>query len=97
MTLTLVAANRRLARLEARRPGWAGYPPLAPPSEAFLSQVLEMLAEAGALESPPSGARERWRDVRQALFGMDDLPAARDAGGHDVIRDRGDDTRGEQA
>lgn len=72
MTLTLAAANRRLTRLEARRPGWCGYPRLAPPSVAFLRVVLGMLAESGALEPPSPGVPDRFCDVRHALYGLDD-------------------------
>ena len=75
---TVLAIERRLARLEARtfthRPAWTGraLPALDPDATRV---VLKLLIEIGALIPPPPGAPDRFGDLRHALFGSGDAPA----------------------
>lgn len=75
---TLGALEKRIERLEAQHPSWAGYPTLAPPSGAFLRVVLGMLVESGVFALPPPDTPGPWRDACQVLLGLDDPSAACD-------------------
>lgn len=81
--MTARALRKRLDRLEAslRASADRGACVCAPPplNIAKMRVILRMLIEAGALELPAPGEFDRWRDLRQALYGLDDLPLARSA------------------
>ena len=77
---TLGALEKRIERLEARHPSWAGYPNLEPPTSAFLRVVLGILVESGVFVPPPD-ATGPWRDACLMLRGLDDPSAERDADG----------------
>lgn len=77
---TLGALEKRIERLEARHPRWAGYPTLAPPSGAFLRVVLGMLAESEVFMLPPTpDAPAPWHVLPNAVYEPDDPSVACDA------------------